>query len=411
MQLKGIGTTLIGILGFCGFTNAQETDTSHVAAQETEVHLEDIEVTFLSSYYEQDGNHSPVTGGIGTEFLTNIAPSIIVNVPLDEVQSISLNGGVDFYSSASSDNINNPYLLDNHVSSASAHDARSYATLGYKRKNKPQHTTIGYTAGFSHEYDVNSYQIGMSWSKTSKDENQEISLKGSYYFDDWKVIYPIEWRNSTDQFLPTDKRHTVTLSATGSTVLNKRMNIALTTDVIFQKGILNTPFHRVYFVGEEKARIEKLPGQRVKFPIGLRFNYHVTDFLILKSFYRYYFDTWGLTGNTISLEAPLKLGNSFRLYPFYRYHSQTGARYFAPFEGHSADAMFYTSDYDLSTLTSQKYGLGFSFEPLNGIFRWKTGRNSLTLLKRLDFRYAQYSRSDGLNASIYSLSMQFNIKR
>ncbi len=56
----------------------------------TSINLDDVEISFLTSYYIQDGNHSPVTGGIGTEKLTNIAPSIVLNVPIDTVHSISL---------------------------------------------------------------------------------------------------------------------------------------------------------------------------------------------------------------------------------------------------------------------------------------------------------------------------------
>ena len=73
----------------------------------------EIEANFLSSYYNQDGNNSAVTGGIGTEALTDFANVFIINVPIDSVNAISLFGGADAYTSASSDNI------DTNVSSAS----------------------------------------------------------------------------------------------------------------------------------------------------------------------------------------------------------------------------------------------------------------------------------------------------
>lgn len=49
----------------------------------SKVKKEPIDIYFVSSYYEQDGNHSPVTGGTGTEKLTNIAPTVYVHIPLD----------------------------------------------------------------------------------------------------------------------------------------------------------------------------------------------------------------------------------------------------------------------------------------------------------------------------------------
>jgi hypothetical protein len=392
---------------------------SALLAQETtppdtgKIKLDNIEVTFLSSYYEQDGNHSPVTGGVGTEVLDNIAPSIIVNVPLDTVRSIAVNAGVDFYSSASSDNINNPFLLSDHVSSASAHDTRYYATLGYKRKNNQKNTIKGLDLGFSNEYDVLSIQAGLSYAKSSADHNREINFKAKYFYDDWKLIYPVEFRNGPEQLLPTDKRSTFTLSATGSTVINKRMNASISSDIVVQSGLLSTPFHRVYFSDIGDTRIEMLPSQRVKIPVGLRFNYHINDALLLRTFYRFYVDTWGMTGNTLKVELPVKIGKSFRLYPFYRFHTQSAVDYFAPFKEHSSSQEFYTSDYDLSTFTSQKYGLGFSISPLYGIGRMKgiLRKDRSTMFKSFDFRYAIYDRSDGLKASIFSVALKFEISR
>jgi hypothetical protein len=392
---------------------------SALLAQETtppdtgKIKLDNIEVTFLGSYYEQDGNHSPVTGGTGTELLDNVAPSVIVNVPIDTVRSVSLNGGVDFYSSASSDNINNPFLLSNHVSSASAHDTRFYGTLGYKHKNNQKNTIKGFDVGYSQEYDVMSIQAGLNYAKSSADHNREINFKVKYFYDDWKLIYPVEFRNSTQELLPTDKRSTFTLSTTGSTVINKRMNASISNDIVVQSGLLSTPFHRVYFSDAPRPGIEILPSQRIKIPVGLRFNYHINDFLLLRTFYRFYYDTWGMTGNTIKVELPVKVGKSFRLYPFYRFHAQSAVDYFAAYGENSSTQEFYTSDYDLSAFTSQKYGLGFSISPLYGIGRMKGlfRRDAVSIFKSFDFRYALYSRSDGLTASVFSVALKFEIPR
>ena len=36
-----------------------------------------VDVNFLSSYYQQDGNNGAVTGGIGTEFLTDFTQKLL----------------------------------------------------------------------------------------------------------------------------------------------------------------------------------------------------------------------------------------------------------------------------------------------------------------------------------------------
>jgi hypothetical protein len=402
MQLRNIVLAFLGILVSVS-SSAQEDSTK--------VKLDDIEISFLGSYYEQDGNHSPVTGGIGTEQLTNIAPTFSINIPIDTVRTITFDGAVDFYSSASSDNINNPFLDPGHVSSASAHDSRIYGTLGYKRKNNQKNTTKGIFVGASAEYDVSSVSGGVSFSKSSKDHNKDISLKASYFFDNWSLIYPVEFRNGSEQYLTTDLRHSFNFSATGSVVINKRMSASLTTDAVVQRGMLSTPFHRVYFSDAANAKIEQLPGQRFKMPIGLRFNYHLTDFLILKTFYRFYFDNWGLTAHTLKAELPIKLGNTFRLYPFYRFHVQSAADYFSPHGEASVLDTYFTSDYDLSGLTSNKVGVGLSIAPLYGLLRYKRifKKDKLGILKSIDFRYANYSRSDGFKANTYSIALKMNI--
>jgi hypothetical protein len=405
MQLRTIFTLVIGSLVSLAMM-AQSTNRKG-----KKVELEDIDVTFLSSYYQQDGNHSPVTGGIGTEQLTNIAPALLVNIPLDTANSLSAYGGVDFYSSASSDNIDNPNLLADHVSGASGSDVRGYLTLTYKNKNKYSGITKGITAGFSQEYDVTSLSAGALWSKTSKDNNRELGLKATYYFDNWRLIYPTELRGLGGTYLNTNQRHSINLSVTGSSLLNKRFSAAITGDFVYQTGLLSTPFHRVYFPNEELARVEQLPSTRIKVPLGVRLNYFATDFFILRTYYRYYQDSWSLKSHTAKIEAPLKITDQFRITPFYRYHKQSAAQYFAPYLQHSGDLEFYTADYDLSDFTSIQYGAGINIMPLFGLARYKSplNRNKAGMLKNMEIRYSYYSRSDGLKASIISLALKFTI--
>lgn len=42
--------------------------------------LEKTEVDFLASYYSQDGNNAAVSGGIGTEELTDIVSNFVVRI-------------------------------------------------------------------------------------------------------------------------------------------------------------------------------------------------------------------------------------------------------------------------------------------------------------------------------------------
>jgi hypothetical protein len=68
--------------------------------------LESTEVDFLASYYVQDGSRSAVSGGIGSEKLTDIASNITIAMPLNEDDVLTVDVGISAYSSASSSNIN-----------------------------------------------------------------------------------------------------------------------------------------------------------------------------------------------------------------------------------------------------------------------------------------------------------------
>ncbi len=65
------------------------------------------EANFVSSYYHQEGDHSAVTGGIGTEKLTDFSNYIDVKLITADKHnrrhSFLVGAGIDYYTSASSD--------------------------------------------------------------------------------------------------------------------------------------------------------------------------------------------------------------------------------------------------------------------------------------------------------------------
>ena len=356
-------------------------------------------VRFLISYYEQDGNHSPVTGGVGTEKLDDVTPRIVVNVPLKNDQHINVLAGVDIYSSASTD------MIDDRMSSASKRDSRGYGTLTYTKEFPDKHYKIGGMVGGSAEYDYTSFNGGLLFSKWSKDKNRQLDLKASAFIDQWKTYYPHDVPR--ELHFADKSRNTFNLTSSLSQVINKDLQIAISADVVYQQGLLSTPFHRVYFENETSPRLELLPDTRLKIPVGIKANYYLNDYFVLRLGYRYYWDDWNLSAHTLEAELPLKFGRFFTVYPFYRYHTQTAADYFAPINQHTAGTEFFTSDYDLSGLTSNKYGIGIRWSPLNGIGRMKRWNQGSILFKDINIRYARFDRSDGLNANIISLGLGF----
>jgi len=64
--------------------------------------LESTEVDFLNTYYMQDGNNASVTGGIGNEELTDLTGTIVVSIPMNANDVLTVNAGFSAYTSAPS---------------------------------------------------------------------------------------------------------------------------------------------------------------------------------------------------------------------------------------------------------------------------------------------------------------------
>ncbi len=366
--------------------------------------LKETEVKFLYSYYEQDGKHSPVLGGEGTEYLTDHVGKIIVNIPVKN-NSLSLMAGIDHYTSASTDNINPAS-----ISSASVVDDRIYFSGAFAKEKNKKGFEYGMNAGYSTEWDVTSYSTGGYAARTFNKGNSQLNLTLQHFSDRWELIFPVELRNQLP-FDSVDWRHVVDISISYSQVLTQKLQFSLSAEAIIQQGYLSTPFHRVYFKDRFLPGVENLPRQRIKYPFGIRLNYFVTDFLVARTFYRLYFDDFNIRAHTASIELPVKPLAFLAAIPFYRFHTQSAATYFAKIDEHHSSATYFTSDYDLSAFQSHKIGLGIRYAPINGLFRTGAVGSKIKriALDKIEARAANYHRSDGLKAWIGSIQLSFSI--
>jgi hypothetical protein len=400
------------------FDSAAETDQKKLeSSYQMKANTNEIEANFLSSYYNQDGNNSAVTGGIGTEALTDFANVFIINVPIDSVNAVALFGGADSYTSASSDNI------DSNVSSASREDTRGYGTLSYNRKNLKRSETYGIRAGYSKEFDYQSFSTRLSFTKEWNEGNTELNFTGQVFFDKWlgqehstELIYPELWLGDFlgYQKLTNPNRNSYNAQLFLSQVLSTRLQIGVSAEIIYMSGLLSTPFHSVYFADKEDYAldIERLPSSRLKIPFGVRLNYFPLDFLVFRSYYRYYTDDFGINAHTVEFETPLKINTSFTVSPFYRYHTQSASIYFAPKNEHLSTETYYTSDYDLSGLNTHKFGVGLKYYPTFGLLRSQPIFNThgVFMFKYIELRSAIYKRSTDFSAFNVSINLGFGFK-
>ena len=447
--------------------------------------LENTEVDLLLSYYNQDGTHSAVSGGIGSEKLSDIASNIVVAVPLNEDDVLTFDVGISAYTSASSSNINpfnatgasgaggyddkkaiqkgtaasSPYGTPWQASSgASKSDQLASVSANYSHNSDNRNNIWTADVSFSNEYDYTSIGFGGGFTKLFNEKNTEISIKANAYLDQWRPIYPTElheyakyganFKNNgffsgvsiIDQngatsngylpsaFKPYDKsnRNSYSASISFSQILTKKIQMSVFMDVLQQEGLLGTPYQRVYFADKANYYIgqsqyipvyttsenkgvyqladdkERLPSTHFKIPIGARLNFYINEYVVARTYYRYYQDNWGIQAHTASIELPIKISSSFTAYPMFRYYTQTASDYFAPYEKHLSTEKYYTSDYDLSKFDSSQYGLGFTYTDI-----FTRAKIFVLGLKSIDLRLNHYTRSDGLSANIGSLGFKF----
>ncbi len=262
---------------------------------------ETTEADILMSYYKQDGVHSAVSGGIGSEHLTDFATNIIVSVPMNDDDVLTIDTGISAYTSASSSNIN-PFMSNSNSSGASGHKTTAtssppwgtpwqassgasksdvyYSTNGrYSHSSDNRNFIWNADLSASNEFDYTSFGFGGGITKLFNKKNTEVSIKTNVYLDKWRPIYPTELHQyatygnsflyngffsgvtvydqngvSTSAYKPKkfapleeSRRNSYSVSFSFSQIITKKFQMSLFFDLLRQEGLLSTPYHRIYF--------------------------------------------------------------------------------------------------------------------------------------------------------------------
>lgn len=440
--MKNIFILLLVFVGVQIIAQETKQETSPIYKKRI---LENTELDLLSSYYTQDGDNASVTGGRGTEELTNTVGKINLAIPIGDDDILTINTGISAYTSASSSQLN-PFdgngPADPFVSTTGASKADELISLytSYTHHSNNRNNIWSLNASLSTEHDYSSIGLGGSYTHAFNEKNTEVSLKANVFLDNWSVLYPYELGgpggdSETGEFVPFNpsqytitgntnyqphftpfndtKRNSYTFGVGLSQILSKKIQALVSLDLTQQQGLLANHMQRVYFKDVEDSfvdrfhlaeDIERLPDSRFKTALGLKLNYYINELLCLRTFYRFYTDNWGIASHTMQIELPFKISNSLTLYPSYRFYNQTAADYFASYNMHLSTDQYYTSDYDLSKYNANQYGIGMSYTDV--FTKFHIGRFRF---KSIDFNYHQYKRNTGLSAGIFTGGIKFII--
>jgi hypothetical protein len=377
---------MAGMLCLISNAKAQTVDSNYQYQN-----IDKTEIEALYGYYMQDGKHSAVTGGQGTEELNVQAVSLKAKHYLTPKFELNWKAGVDVITSASTDKID--YVL----TSASRVDRRIFADLNFSihTKNK-SFITLG--SGVSAESDYLSIPARINYRSPETTNGSHWNLSLDVAFDDlrWgrfnpdfyapvRLVYPIELR-STDWFKKY-RRQSYNLMSSYSLVLSKKSQLALFAGMSLQEGLLSTPFHRIYLTNGNTV-IEKLPSQRIKIPLAMQLNSFISSQFILKQNIGLYKDNFDIHALSLEEELSWKANRNMYVSIFSRAYTQTASTYFKKKGEHQANVSYYTSDFDLSKFTSLNTGLELFIHPLSA--------GKINMIKGIGIRASYYQRSDGL---------------
>jgi hypothetical protein len=396
------------------------------------------EVNLVTGYYSQTGDHATTLGGLGDEQVKEFSSSIDLKfvgyTNPNYIHSLTAGFGYAHHTAASA------AWVSKTGASRTGGD-RIYPSLEWSMQNVRRKTEYTVGAQYSGEFNYKSLTLNTGFTKTNQ-SNGEFGIKLTSSIDRVTMINaetmaknasvlmlpksstnyendvmsftgtPTNAVSSASRVITSKSDNTVTSAASAeyssrprttlttafsyNQVINPRMQMAFLADFTGQFGYLGLPFHRVFFADADSSKIEHLPNQRLKLPLAVRWNYFLGDNVIFRTYYRFYTDSWGITAHTASIETPIKLSPFFSVSPFYRYYTQTSSKYFAPYAQHQTSEEYYTSNYSYSAFSSNFFGVGLRWIPLEGGF-----------FKSIELRYGHYKQTTGLGANVITLHLKF----
>lgn len=456
------------VLFVCGTVFSQQQDSTLVYKKRV---LEATEVDFLSSYYKQDGIHSSVSGGIGSEKLTDFASNITVAMPLNEDDVLTVDVGISAYSSASSSNINPFYATGasgteglttgtpwQASSGASQKDELVSIMANYSHSSDSRNFLWNVDVSFSNEYDYTSIGFGGGITHLFNEKNSEISLKLNAYLDQWRPIYPTELSeyskygsgflfngyfdgitifnqngSPSQAYLPskfkaweTTARNSYSASVSFSQIITQKMQLSLFFDILKQQGMLSTPYHRIYFADRPNFYVGNPSAISYYTSPSNTTVYQLADDIERLPSSRYKFP--------IGLRWNYYFNEKFILRAYYRYYIDDW-----DISSHTFNIEVPVKVSDKFTLAplyryyTQKQSKFFApFETHLSTEQFYTSDYDLSTfyanqyggmivytdiftatkifgfgLKNIDLRYNHYSRSDGLSANIGTITFKF----
>jgi hypothetical protein len=284
--------------------------------------------------------HSYSGGGI-----TINGPSILARKSLGEQLSIWGNYYIDSITSASIDVITtaSPYT-----------EERTENGVGFDYLHDSTTLSMSYANSVENDFVANSMHFTVS-----QDMFGDLTTVSMGYSRGWDEITA----TANPGLEENAKRQHFRLGV--SQILTKNLLMDLSFETISDEGFLNNPYRQVRYLDSPTSyarQLEEYPNTRTSHAVAIRALYYLPYRAAIKGEYRIFNDTWGIQSNMTEVGYTHPFENNWTLDFSYRAYSQTRAEFYSDLFPFINAQNYLARDKELSTFTSQSYGLSASYE-------------------------------------------------
>ncbi|MCB9631915.1 MAG: DUF3570 domain-containing protein [Sandaracinus sp.] len=283
-----------------------------------------------------------------TDRTTVITPDVSASVRLGDRTTVRAGYTVDIWTSASID-----------VRTAATRAIREQRDeLNAGLAHELDDVTLGADYRFSHEGDYVAHGGGLNLRYRFADGNATLGARLSAAQD-------VVSRSGDDDF----ERRLGTLGAlvTFTQNIDPKTLVQLAYELTRRDGYQASPYRFVGIGGDGRCQDSPLcvpethPGLRIRNALALRARRAFGERWSFGVDYRFYFDDWGLRGNTILGTLGIVPTERSLVSLRYRFHHQTAASFYAPFYLLDEDSVprFVTRDRELSPLFTHRLQVGY----------------------------------------------------
>jgi len=286
--------------------------------------------------------HSYSGGGVTID-----GPSILVRKNIDNKLSLSANYYVDMISGAS---------IDVQATASPYSEQRDEYALGADYLVDKTTMSLSYTNSSENDYQAET--VGFGIKQDFFGDLSTLSMRVSLGSDD-------VMRNGDDDFLEQAEHRRYSIG--WSQILTQKLIAELSVETVADEGFLNNPYRSVRYLDPNSGtgfsyQAELYPTTRNSDAVALRAKYRLPYRAAVKSEYRRYADSWGISSDNLELRYthPLESENLI-LEGKLRFYKQTGADFYSDLFPYLNATNFRARDKELSDFSSTAIGIGATY--------------------------------------------------